>query len=139
MPSIAETLLFFRTLPIAVAAQSIRTEPLPKVVEKVLSLSGRRGVEDPAEALRAAQRACGRWAKWFGGIDTCLTRSLVAGGLLAGNHGVVLHVGFRPVDQGPRAVDGLAWLVVDGEVMELTGMDHEAGEPYETSLQIRME
>ncbi len=88
--------------------------------------------------MRAAQRACNRWARWFGGLDTCLTRSLVAGALLAGGHEVVLHVGFRPTDRGAEAVDGHAWLVVDGEVVELTGLDHEHGEPYSTTLELKM-
>ena len=88
--------------------------------------------------MRAAQRACNRWGRWFGGINTCLTRSLVAGALLAGGHEVVLHVGFRPTDRGPEAVDGHAWLVVDGEVVELTGLDHEHGEPYSTTLRLTM-
>ena len=138
-PTLQEIVLFVRALPVAIAAQGVTEEPLPEVIEKVLSRSRQRGVEEPAEAMRAAQRACNRWGRWFGGLDTCLTRSLVAGGLLAGSHEVVLHVGFRPTDRGADAVDGHAWLVVDGEALELTGLDHEHGELYESSLQLRME
>ena len=101
-------------------------------------LSGLGRVDEPVEAMRAAQRACNRWARWFGGLDSCLTRSLVAGALLAGSHEVVLHVGFRPTDQGAEAVDGHAWLVVDGEVVELTGRDHGEGEAYSDTLELRM-
>ena len=127
--------MFVRALPLARMAQVVRVEPLPKVVER---MGARNYGISMDEAIRAAQRACGRWARWFGGLDTCLTRSLVAGALLAGSYEVVLHVGFRPTDRGADAVDGHAWLVVDGEALELTGLDHEHGEPYESSLQLRM-
>ena len=134
-PTLTEVLLFVRALPLARMAQVVRVEPLPKVVER---MGARNYGISMDEAIRAAQRACGRWARWFGGLDTCLTRSLVAGALLAGSHEVVLHVGFRPTDRGADAVDGHAWLVVDGEALELTGLDHGHGEPYESSLQLRM-
>ena len=136
--TLSEIMLFFRALPMATAAQGVKEDPLPKVIEKVLSRSGRGGVCAPAEAIRAAQRACSRWGRWFGGLDTCLTRSLVAGGLLAGSHEVVLHVGFRPTDRGADGVDGHAWLIVDGEALELTGLNERHEEPYESSLQLRM-
>ena len=135
MPTVREIVLFVRALPVARVAQSVKVEPIPKVIER-LGVRGRGIAVD--DAIRAAQRACGRWARWFGGLDTCLTRSLVAGALLAGSHEVVLHVGFRPTDQGAEAVDGHAWLVVDGEVLELTGLDHEHGEPYSTTLELKM-
>ena len=45
------------------------------------------GTVHPERVWRAAARACGRWARWRGGLDSCLTRSLVAGALalLMGN------------------------------------------------------
>lgn len=136
MPTLPHLVLFLRALPLARGAQAVKTTPLPEVVER---LGARRGGVSVDDAVRAAQRACGRWARWFGGLDTCLTRSLVAGALLAGDHQVVLHVGFRPTEQGAAAVDGHAWLVVDGEVVELTGLDHEHEAPYETTLALVME
>ena len=133
---VGEVVLFVRALPVAMAAQAVRTEPLPAVVAAVRARAIGSGVSDPKAAVRAAQRACGRWARWFGGLDSCLTRSLVAGALLAGRHEVVLHVGFRPTQQGADAVDGHAWLVVDGTAVELTGLDARPGEPYSSSLQL---
>ena len=128
---------FLAALRLTPKAQKVRSLPLPRVTDMMRS-SGSGGVSDPGAAVRAAQRACGRWARWFGGLDTCLTRSLVAGALLAGDHEVVLHVGFRPTEQGAAAVDGHAWVVVDGEVVELTGLDHEHEAPYETTLALPM-
>jgi len=133
--TLAEVVLFVRALPLARAAQAVKVDPLPKVVER-MSARG-RGIAVDA-GMRAAQRACNRWARWFGGLDTCLTRSLVAGALLAGDHEVVMHIGFRPPDSDVRPIDGHAWLVVDGEVVEPTGLDHEHGEPYSTTLQLPM-
>ncbi|MEE4273106.1 MAG: lasso peptide biosynthesis B2 protein [Thermoanaerobaculales bacterium] len=136
MPTPREILLFVRALPATMAAQAVQEEPIPKVIDKVRRLAGRGSVRDPEAAMRAAQRAGARWARWFGGLDTCLTRSLVAGAFLAGDHEVVLHIGFRPTQEGAEAVDGHAWLVVDGEALELTGLDREAGEPYSETLEL---
>ncbi len=133
--TLAEVVLFVRALPLARRAQAVKVEPLPKVVERIGARG--RGIAVDA-AMRAAQRACNRWARWFGGLDTCLTRSLVAGALLAGSHEVVMHIGFRPPVSDVRPVDGHAWLVVDGEELELTGLDHEHGEPYSTMMRIPM-
>jgi hypothetical protein len=138
MPTFAEVVLFVRAMPIAMAAQEVREKPLPRVLDRVRAAAGRAAVDQPVMAVRAAQRACSRWARWFGGIDTCLTRSLVAGALLAKRHEVVLHVGFRPTQQGAEAVDGHAWLVVDGVAVELTGLDERGGAPYESTLQLPM-
>jgi hypothetical protein len=137
-PSVSEILLFVRALPIAGAAQQVRRSPLPEVIEKVRDRGRRYGVEEPEEAMLAAQRACNRYGRWFGGLDTCLTRSLVAGSLLAATHEVVLNIGFRPTDVGAEAVDGHAWLVVDGEVVEPTGLDHRHEEPYTRTLELKM-
>lgn len=137
MPSLAEIARFVRALRPAMAAQGVKDAPLPGVVDRVRRAAG-RGIGNRDDAVRAAQRACARWARWFGGLDSCLTRSLVAGALLAGTHEVVLHVGFRATDLGAAAVDGHAWLVVDGERVELTGRDHEHEAPYESTLQLHM-
>jgi hypothetical protein len=137
-PTIAEIAQFLRALPLARAAQSVQTEPLPAAVDQVCGKVSGAGVGVPHDAVRASQRACGRYVRWFGGLDTCLTRALVAGALLSGTREVVLHVGFRPTQVGAAAVDGHAWLVVDGEVVELTGLDHRHEEPYSSTLQLPM-
>ena len=46
-------------------------------------------------------------------MNTCLIRSLVFGGLLAGRGEVMLNIGFRPGEEQPL-VDGHAWVTVDG-------------------------
>ena len=135
MPTLSEVLLFLKAVPVVRAAQAVQTRPLPEVVAALGTRGSGLAVED---AVRAAQRACNRWGRWFDGLDTCLTRSLTAGALLAGDHEVVLQVGFRPTDVGAEAVDGHAWLLVDGEMVELTGRDHEHEAPYETTLELPM-
>jgi hypothetical protein len=52
--------------------------------------------------------------------------------LLSSDHEVVLHLGFRP-GTGELRVDGHAWLVVDGERLDLT-LPGEAVEPHESVL-----
>jgi hypothetical protein len=82
---------------------------------------------------RAAGRSTSRWARWFGGLDTCLTRSLVAGSLLAGRGEVVLQVGFRP-GEAEQVVDGHAWITMDGEPVGPDGQLAE--ERYERVMSI---
>jgi hypothetical protein len=79
------------------------------------------GWDYPAPRVElAAVRAVARWRRWFGGVDTCLTRSLVLGSLLAGRGEVMLNIGFRPGEDEP-ALDGHAWVSVDGEPVGADG------------------
>lgn len=109
--------LFLMALPLARRAQRAREQRLSAVVREMARSKGR--VREPRRARVAAIRACGRYGRWFGGLSTCLTRSLVAGALLCGRHEVLLHVGFRSGSDGAHA-DGHAWLTVDGEELDPT-------------------
>ena len=94
-------------------AQRVKSSPIPDVVG-VISRRGGGGVDHPVDRVElATKRAVTRWRRWFGGIDTCLTRSLVLGGLLAGQGNVALNIGFRPGEEEP-ALDGHAWVTLDG-------------------------
>jgi hypothetical protein len=105
--------LFLRALVMARQAQLVRRLPVPKIVE-VISQRGGGGHGHPIRRVElAATRAVTRWSRWFGGVDTCLTRSLVLGGLLAGRGDVALNIGFRPGEEEP-ALDGHAWVTIDG-------------------------
>jgi len=53
-------------------------------------------------------------------MDTCLIRSLVLGGLLAGRGEVMLNIGFRPGEEEP-SVDGHAGVTVDGRPVGADG------------------
>jgi hypothetical protein len=66
MPTIGEIVLFVRALPLARAAQAVKVESVPKVVERMGARGRGIGTED---AVRAAQRACNRWGRWFGGLS----------------------------------------------------------------------
>jgi hypothetical protein len=109
---VLDIMLLLCALPAARHAQRVADMPLPALVA---AMAG--GMPAPtADASRialAAARATHRWARWFGGLDSCLTRSLATGAMLAGRAEVVLHVGFRPGEQ-QRVVDGHAWVTVDG-------------------------
>jgi len=127
-----DVVLFLRALPLAWRAQRVRGTPLPEVVAAMGGMGGRE-----REALRAkvaAGRACLRYGQWFGGLDSCLTRSLVAGAMLSEAHDVVLHVGFRPgTEEVP--LDGHAWLTVDGERLDAIAPD-DVDHPYAGILEI---
>lgn len=129
----ADLVLFLAALPLARRAQQVSCVPLPRLVAEMAAEGSGRSA-DPDRVLRAASRACARCARWFGGVDTCLTRSLVAGALLCGgDRAIELHVGFRP---GRNAVvDGHAWLMVDGVRLDAEQPGQHA-EPYAEVLEI---
>jgi hypothetical protein len=151
-------LLFLAALPGARRAQRVTDTRLPDVVaamnkgvfgfEFLVFSSPRppgvgegrgesRNLEPDVERVaRAAGRATARWARWFGGLDSCLTRSLVAGSMLAPYGEVVLQVGFRPGEE-ENVVDGHAWITVDGEPVGEDG--RLALESYERVLSIPFE
>jgi hypothetical protein len=156
-----DVLLFLAALPLARRAQRMTDTRLPDVVAamaegRVFSFwflvfssprppsgqDGQRGSRsiggggvgvDLERVARAAGRSTSRWARWFGGLDTCLTRSLVAGSLLAGRGEVVLQVGFRP-GEAEQVVDGHAWITMDGEPVGPDGQLAE--ERYERVMSI---
>ena len=101
-------------------AQRVRASSIREVVELISQRAGGGG-EHPVHRLeRATKRAVLRSRRWFGGVDTCLTRSLVLGGLLAGRGEVALNIGFRPGEEEP-ALDGHAWVTIDGRAAGADG------------------
>ena len=108
-----DIVLFLSALRLARQAQKVRTVPVTLVVEAIAPRGG-GGRDFPVSRVNlAAARAARKWSRWFGGLDTCLIRSLVLGGLLTGRGEVELNIGFRPGENEP-AVDGHAWVTVDG-------------------------
>ena len=109
----ADVGLFLRALVLARHAQRVRRAPVPDVVASIASRGGGGGRQPTQRVELATIRAVATWRRWCGGIDTCLTRSLVLCGMLAGRGDVELNIGFRPGEEEP-ALDGHAWVTVDG-------------------------
>jgi hypothetical protein len=107
-------MLFAKALPLARRAQRVQTVPIRAVVEDLYTRGGGLTEVSADRLARAAERATARWASWFGGINTCLVRSLVLGALLAGRREVVLNVGFLPGDDAEPGLAGHAWVTVGG-------------------------
>ncbi|MFZ1639826.1 MAG: lasso peptide biosynthesis B2 protein [Candidatus Contendobacter sp.] len=127
--------LFVNALRLAWIAQAIQSRPLSKVIARLEALRWLPRGADAEAARRATLRACGRLARWTGGLDTCLIRALVLGALLADREGVVLHLGFRPGSAGAGSADGHAWLTLNGEPV----LDPETGgAAYLESLRLPM-
>jgi len=119
-PTLAEVALFAAALPLACKAQRVCQDPLPQVVE---SLARRRRVPNGYSEDQlglAAARATTRWSRWFGGVDTCLVRSLVLAALLVGRGEVVLHIGFRPGEREAN-LGGHAWVTLNGRPVGADG------------------
>ena len=91
-------------------------EPISLVVEDMNRRGGGNGRYSVDRLALATARATARWARWFGGLDTCLIRSLVLGSMLADRQDVALVIGFRPGVED-AAVDGHAWVAVAGRAV----------------------
>ena len=131
----ADLLLFAEALRLTHRAQRVRDEPLEEVVRLVAGGGLVAHTNLPHRAALAANRAGARGARWFGWLNTCLTKSLTAGGLLAARRQVVLHVGFRPGSE-TSMVDGHAWLGVDGDEVQLSAPPNLGDKPYTGVLEI---
>ncbi|HVN76622.1 MAG TPA: lasso peptide biosynthesis B2 protein [Thermoanaerobaculaceae bacterium] len=132
--SVREIALFLHALRLSVKAQRVQRRSLEDVAGALVRTRPLpRGVGADA-AARAAGRACSRVKRWAGGLDTCLTRSLVAGALLADRPGVVLHVGFRGQATGPLH-EGHAWVTLDGRNVT-DARDGEHAGPFTEALRV---
>lgn len=125
-PSLREVALFLHALRLARRAQDVERLPVPAVVEALSRLRGVPRRVDPQAALRATLRATSRGERWFGWRGTCLVRALVLSALVAGRGKVELLIGVRR-GEGEAAVDGHAWVRVDGAEVSLAG-PAEAGD-----------
>ena len=114
-PALRGVVLFLHALRLSLKAQRVRSTPIKPIVGQLLATRFLPGAAATDEAERAAVRACNLFARFAGGINTCLTRSLVAGTLLADREGVFLHVGFRTGDGRGAIHEGHAWLTMQGE------------------------
>lgn len=113
---VRDVVLVMALLPAAVRARRAAQRTLPAAVA---AMTGRRSVSlgvAPERVARAAARASRLAARMLGGLDSCLTRSLVTGAALASRGRVELHVGFRP-STDERTVDGHAWVTLEGRVV----------------------
>ena len=107
-----DILIFLQAMLLARRAQRVKSEPLKRVVAGMVRRQGFTASRSVGRAALAAARATSRWSRWFGGLDSCLTRSLVLGAML-GDHGdVKLNIGFRSHDTDD-VVAGHAWISVD--------------------------
>lgn len=107
--------LFARALPLAKRAQRARSVPIPVLVTDLRRHGAGLGGYPIDRLSLAAERATARWSTWFGGMNTCLVRSLVLGGLLGDRGDVVLNVGFCPGDGPEPSLTGHAWVTVNSK------------------------
>jgi len=116
-----DLLLFLRALGLARRAQRVSAESINRVVEDMTRRGGGNRRYSVDRLAQATARATARWARWFGGLDTCLIRSLVLGSMLADREDVALVIGFRPGVED-AAVDGHAWVTVAGRAVGSDGI-----------------
>ena len=127
--------LFARALPLARRAQRARVTPIPALVADLYRHGGGFGGYPIDRLSLAAERATARWSSWFGGMNTCLVRSLVLGALLGDRGDVVLNVGFCPSDDPEPGLTGHAWVTVNSRPV---GRDADlAATRYTRVLEVR--
>lgn len=115
---LADLLLFGHAVRLALVARQVRVCSLTEVAARLRRARFLPHATDPQAAYRAAGRACSCLARTLGGLDTCLTRSLVAGALLGTScKRVEVHVGFRPDEATATRVGGHAWVAADGQLL----------------------
>jgi hypothetical protein len=122
-----DLLLFTLALPITWKARQIRSRSIEEVTAELSRWPGLLKQVDVGRAQCAAARACRILSRWTGTLDTCLTRSLVAGTLLADRTGVELHIGFKAPEGEDAVFDGHAWITVEGKCAN-EGCDSETQE-----------
>ena len=108
-----DVILFLQAVSLARRAQMVKSCPLDQVVAGMTLRYGVSTSHSVDRVAQAAARATTRWSRWFGGLDSCLTRSLVLGSMLCNRGNVELNIGFRS-DDNHDAVSGHAWISVDG-------------------------
>lgn len=72
---------------------------------------------DMDRAICGARRAALRGEIWFGWLNSCLSKSIALLGLLGGQDGLRLHIGFRAGNNGQGLHEGHAWVSLNGELL----------------------
>lgn len=123
-----ELLLFGHALRQGWRAQAIRRGvPLPEVIARLCASRGLPARVRPEDGVRATIRACTRIERHFGGLDSCLVRSLVLGSLLADQERVRMHIGVRRTDDADDPLAGHAWISLAATPIL---PDRDDGEPF---------
>jgi hypothetical protein len=112
---LADILLFGNAFYLAwLAGKALRKTP----IRDSLRCLCRNPVVMPANArpldIRLAATRASRHIGRLGGLDSCITRSLVIARLLRDQDDVSLHLGFMPADEPGKAITGHAWVCLDG-------------------------
>lgn len=115
----ADLVVFAGALSLFRTADMIRKKPITAVLPTMNRQRPAIRTGDVDRAVRASQRAGPRAARWFGTLDTCLTRTMVAATLLENRSQTRLAIGFRP-SLKESTLDGHAWLAIAESSYHLT-------------------
>lgn len=127
--------LYSSALRLALAAQEVRKTRVDSVIPKLLTAPYLPNGADPAEAARAAGRAC-RLLGYLNLLNSCLTRSLVLGSLISDRPGVVIHIGFRPQETN---TGGHAWISLDEQIFGFNDEEQNNFERYTIARSLPMQ
>lgn len=134
----ADLVVFAGALSLFRAADMVREKPITAVLPSMNRQRPAIRTEDVDRAVRASQRAGPRAARWFGTLDTCLTRTMVAAILLGNRSQTRLAIGFRP-SLKERTIDGHAWLAIGESSYQLTNPGDLDDRPYSCLAEIPIE
>jgi hypothetical protein len=112
---VGDVLLFLNAFYLAwLAGRSWRARPMPETLRRLC----RRWLPVPAHAglhdVRCAAYRASRYIGRFGGLDSCVTRSLVMASLLRERGEVSIAIGFTHEGGAGGVPSGHAWVCLNG-------------------------
>lgn len=109
-------LLALPAIPLALRAnRTTQGEPIDQTLEALVSFPLLLPKNLAADRARSVVRiACGISGR-VGGLNTCLTRSLVLATILKHQPNVLLNVGFRTPRNNSEMAEGHAWVTLAGD------------------------
>lgn len=117
---------YLSALRLALVAQGVRRHRVDEIIPRLLGTGYLPRTVDSRTATRVAWRTS-RLLGLFGGLDSCLVRSLVLGTLLSDRPGVFIHLGFRP---GEADTEGHAWVSINDRVLGFSDDEQDNPQRY---------
>jgi hypothetical protein len=113
---VADVLLLLNALFLAwLAGRLWRGRPLCDTLRRLDRYPVVTAAGTDLNAMRCAATRASRYIGRIGGLDSCVTRSLVLARLLRNWNSVTVVIGFRGRDAVGEPISGHAWVCVDGK------------------------
>lgn len=116
---------------LALKVRKISHTPLDRLIIDLAATRGLPRASRITDAATATQIAC-RLVGRLGLLNTCITRSVVMGTLIADRPNVTIHIGFRPSES--HQTEGHAWLTCNDKLIPLFAGEADEVRQYQRTL-----